>query len=136
MDAELLVTLLPYLDAAVVDDVAVVDEAVPIRAHTRTGSPCPCPGCRTPSARAHSRYLRHPADTAIGLRPVVIDLSAGRLFCDNRACARHSFAEQVEGFPVRYGRRTPGLLRVLQMVALALAGSGRGPLSGGARCVS
>jgi hypothetical protein len=41
----------------------------------------------------HSGYLRHPADTAIGGRLVVIDLSARRLFCDNPNCARHSFAE-------------------------------------------
>ena len=53
---------------------------------------------------------------------MVIDLSARRLFCDNRGCDRHSFAEQVEGLTVRYGRRTPGLRRVLEKVALALAG--------------
>lgn len=30
----------------------------------------------------------------------MIDLSARRLFCDNRGCVRHSFAEQVEGLTV------------------------------------
>jgi hypothetical protein len=53
---------------------------------------------------------------------VVIDLSVRRIFCDNPECPRSSFAEQVPGLTLRYGRRTPGLQRVLEKIALALAG--------------
>ena len=122
MDSELLATLLPHLGTVVVEEVGVADGVVRIRASTRAETPWPCPGCRTPSGRVHSRYLRHPADLAIGGQPVVIDLSVRRLLCNNQDCVRHSFAEQVEALTTRYGRRTPGLLRVLQKVALALAG--------------
>jgi transposase len=122
MDVELLHVLLPHLDAVVVDEVAVDRGVIHVRAHTRPETACRCPDCGTPSARAHSRYERHLADTAIGGRRVVIDLSARRLFCDNAACPRHSFAEQVDGLTIRYSRRTPGLVRVVQAVALALAG--------------
>ncbi|MCX4539082.1 hypothetical protein [Streptomyces sp. NBC_01565] len=39
-----------------------------------------------------------------------------RLICDNNACARVAFAEQVEGLTSRYVRRTP----VLQQIVNAL----------------
>lgn len=53
---------------------------------------------------------------------MVIDLSVRRIFCDNPECSRSSFAEQVPGLTARYGRRTPGLQRVLEKIALAPAG--------------
>jgi transposase len=53
---------------------------------------------------------------------VVIDLTVRRLFCESPACPRRTFAEQVEGLTLRYGRYTPTLLRMLQAVGLALAG--------------
>ncbi|MEU9289920.1 transposase family protein [Streptomyces sp. NPDC048275] len=46
------------------------------------------PGCGTSARRVHSRYQRHRADTAIAGRPVVIDLTVRRLFCDQRVCSR------------------------------------------------
>ncbi len=53
---------------------------------------------------------------------MVIVLSVRRLFCDEQACRRPTFAEQVAGLTVRYGRRTPLLQRMLEQVAVALAG--------------
>ena len=55
-------------------------------------------------------------------RPVVIDLSVRRLFCDAAGCARRTFVEQVEGPTVHYGRRTVVLATVVQAIAPALAG--------------
>jgi hypothetical protein len=68
----------------------------------------------------HSRYVRHVADEAVGGRPVVIDLSVRRLYCENPACPKTTFVEQIAGLTERYQRRTPALRRV---VAVALAGS-------------
>ncbi|MEU5084580.1 hypothetical protein HB370_00525 [Streptomyces sp. DSM 40868] len=51
--------------------------------------------------RVHSRYRRHLADAAMGSRPVVIDLSVRRLFCDTTRCARRTFAEQTAGLTVK-----------------------------------
>jgi hypothetical protein len=48
-----------------------------------------------PSAWVHSRYERQLADAALGGRPVRIDLSVRRLYCENPACPKRTFAEQV-----------------------------------------
>jgi transposase len=53
---------------------------------------------------------------------MVLVLSVRRLFCNNQRCQRRTFAEQVEGLTVRYGRRTPLLRGLLEQPAVALAG--------------
>ncbi|MFE6595478.1 transposase [Streptomyces sp. NPDC057781] len=52
-----------------------------------------------------------------------IDLSVRRLHCENPACPRAKFVEQVDGLTERYQRRTPALRRLVEAVAVALAGS-------------
>lgn len=119
---ELLRIVFPYLDAVLVERVDVVDGVVRIAARSRAGTFIPCPDCGYPARRIHSRYRRHLDDLAVGGRPVVIDLSVRRLFCDAGDCARRTFTEQIEGLSTRYGRRTPRLQELLRMIALALAG--------------
>lgn len=51
-----------------------------------------------------------------------IALSVRRLFCDAPECDRVTFAEQIEGLTVRYGRRTPQLGDLLSAISVALAG--------------
>ena len=75
-----------------------------------------------PSGRTHSRYRQRLADVAVGGRRLVIALTARRLFCDQPACQRRTFAEQVPGLTARYQRRTPGLTAMLEAIAGALAG--------------
>lgn len=65
-----------------------------------------------------------------GGRPLRIDRSVRRLCCENPGCAKTTFAEQVEGLTVRYLRRTPALQRVVDAVAVALAGSAGARLLG------
>ena len=74
------------------------------------------------SDRVHSHYERCLADAAIGGQPVRIRLPVRRFTCAQMGCARKTFAEQVEGLTVRYGRRSQLLRAMLQTVALALAG--------------
>lgn len=81
-----------------------------------------CPSCGAPSDKVHSRYQRRLGDVAVGGRRMVIVLGVRRLFCNHQACQRRTFAEQVEGLTVRYGRRTPLLRGMLEQVAVALAG--------------
>ncbi|MGW4720933.1 ISL3 family transposase [Nocardia sp. NPDC004260] len=81
-----------------------------------------CTGCSVVSHRVHSRYRRRLADTAVTGREVVIRLRVRRLFCDNSACKKRTFAEPVPGLAPRYARRTPILDRLLCAVALALGG--------------
>jgi hypothetical protein len=70
----------------------------------------------------HNRYRRHVADSAVGVRRVVIHVSVRRLFRDLQVCTRRTFVEHVDGLTIRYGRYTPQLSSVLQTVGLALAG--------------
>ncbi|MGW9211320.1 hypothetical protein ACWGR4_30630 [Embleya sp. NPDC055664] len=68
--------------------------------------------------------MRHLADTAVGGRPVRIDLSVRRLYCENPSCPKVTFAEQVPGWTERCQRRTPLLQRVVEEVGILLAGRG------------
>ncbi|MER7952803.1 ISL3 family transposase [Streptomyces sp. NPDC096079] len=81
-----------------------------------------CHACWAVSIRVHSVYVRRLEDTPVGDRPVVIELTVRRLYCENVACTRRTFAEQVDGLTLRYGRRTPSSRRLLEAVAVALAG--------------
>jgi hypothetical protein len=93
-----------------------------------------CTGCGVVSRRVHSSYQRCVADTASGGQEVLIDLQVRRFFCGNPACAKTTFAEQVPGLTVRYGRRTCALQGVLQAVALALGGRAGARLTGRLAC--
>jgi transposase IS204/IS1001/IS1096/IS1165 family protein len=78
-----------------------------VRVLARTcASEAACPGCGVVSRRVHSHYQRRLADTASGGQEVLIHLEARRFFCGNDACLKATFAEQVPGLAVRYGRRT------------------------------
>ncbi|MFJ8062955.1 transposase family protein [Streptomyces sp. NPDC096142] len=112
--------LFPYLDTVLVDAVVPADGAVHVVARTRNVV-MSCPDCATPSERIHSTYKRHLADGPVGGQAARIDLSVRRLYCENAGYPRRVFAEQVDGLTVRYSRRTPALLRVLEAVAVALA---------------
>ncbi|SNT56138.1 ISL3 family transposase [Actinacidiphila glaucinigra] len=114
--------LFPHLSAVLVEQVRVEEETVLVVARTRDGTAVPCPDCGGLAWRVHSRYRRHLADAGFGGRRVVIDLRVRRLFCDSAHCARRTFAEQTAGLTVRYGRRTAVLTKIVQTIALALAG--------------
>jgi transposase len=52
----------------------------------------------------------------------VIRLTVRRFFCPVPACKRRTFAEQVPGLTVPYGRKTAPLAGALKGIAVALAG--------------
>ncbi|MER6540360.1 transposase family protein [Streptomyces sp900105755] len=101
--------------------IEVRDGLVVIDASTPEDVLVACPDCGVSSDRVHSRYGRRLADAPCGGLGVVIELSVRRLFCDNSACRRVTFAEQVEGLTCRYGRRRPGLQRILAALGVVLA---------------
>nr|WP_255565739.1 transposase family protein [Prauserella sp. PE36] len=78
-----------------------------------------CTGCGAVSGRVHSRYVRQLSDTASSGREVLIRLRVRRLFCDDSACVKITFAEQLPELAGRYARRTTILQQVLSAVALA-----------------
>lgn len=100
-----------------------------VRART-CDEPARCKGCGVTSDWMHSRYVRQLADRAIGGRPVRIELSVRRLYCENPACVKVTFAEQVSGLTVRYQRRTPLLQNLVETAGVLLAGRGGARLLG------
>ena len=78
----------------------------------------------------HSRYQRRQADAALGSRRVVLRLGVRRFFCDHPDCQARTFTEQLPGLTSRYARRTVLLRRLLEQVALALAGRAGERLAG------
>jgi len=100
---------MPHLSDVVIEGIHADGSGVRIdaRARSRWGV---CPGCEDGSARVHSRYRRRLADAPIGARVVVLGLRVRRSFCDNVACTRRTFVEQVPGLTSSHARRT-GLLR-------------------------
>ncbi|MFZ0717985.1 transposase family protein, partial [Mycobacterium sp.] len=113
--------MLPHLAGAVIDRIDRVDGVVEIGARAR-GSSAACPGCGAQSGRVHSRYERVLADAAVGGQPVRIRLRVRRFRCARTTCARTTFVEQVEDLTIRYGRRSELLHRMLEAIAVALAG--------------
>lgn len=119
-----LASLIPQLAGVLVVSVDFSDAGVAVHARTRSGVPARCTGCGRLSEWCHSRYVRHLADVSLGGRPVRIDLSVRRLYCENPSCPKLTFAEQVAGLTVRYQRRTPQLQRLVEDVGVVLAGRG------------
>ncbi|WP_438290845.1 transposase family protein [Streptomyces sp. HUAS TT7] len=112
------------MTAVVVVSVDATGPVVIVEARTRDGVPVRCTGCGTVSDWCHSRYLRHLADAALGGRPVRIDLSVRRMYCENPSCPKATFAEQIDRLTVRYQRRTPLLQHLVEIVGILLAGRG------------
>jgi transposase len=113
--------LLPHLTGVVVERVEQLPGLVSIRVCARSAGGT-CPQCGAVSSRVHSRYQRRLADAAVGGQRVVVRLQVRRFFCGAQDCPACTFAEQVDGLTRAYARRTPLLQRMLEEIALALAG--------------
>ena len=103
------------------DEVTDQGDYVLVAAHTQ-GAAAACRGCGISSSRVHGHYRRLLHDLPAGGRPVLIALTVRRLACQNPACRMRTFAEPVPGLTQRYARRTMLLRRLLELMALALAG--------------
>ncbi|WP_425440482.1 transposase family protein [Prauserella shujinwangii] len=88
-----------------VEAVSVVGQ-VPQNVAETVAPTAACTGCGAVSGRVHSRYVRHLSDTASSGRAVLIRLRVRRLFCDDSACVKTTFAEQLPEPAGRHARRT------------------------------
>ncbi|MFI5706113.1 transposase family protein [Streptomyces xanthochromogenes] len=104
-----LASLVPQLSDVLVSSVEVSGAAVTVGARTRSVEPARCTGCGQLSTWCHSRYVRSLADLTLAGRPLRVELSVRRLYCENTTCPKVTFAEQVPGLTTRYQRRTPRL---------------------------
>jgi transposase len=121
--------LLPHLGGVAVERVDQWPGLVCLSVRSRSGEGT-CPRCQAVSCRVHSRYTRRLADAAVGGQRVVIRLAVRRFFCDAADCPARTFAEQIEGLTTAYARRTLLLQRMLEAIALALAGRAGARLAG------
>jgi transposase len=85
--------------------------------------PTPCPLCRQPANRIHSRYERTLADLPWGEHAVAVRLQVRRMFCDNARCDRRIFTERLPGVAAPWPRKTARLAGRLTAVGLALGGA-------------
>ena len=114
--------LLPLIPGGlVVERVLPEPDRVTVVARSRLPT-SPCPDCRAPSSRVHSRYERRLADLPWRGRPVAVRLRARRFFCAEPACPRRTFAERLPGVARPSARRSERLADVQRQVALALGG--------------
>lgn len=82
------------------------------------------------SPTVHSDYEWSQADTAVGGRRVLIELTVPSFFCRDRTCPKRTFAEQVLGLTYQYGRDTLGLRHVHEAIGVALGGRAGARLTG------
>jgi transposase len=92
----------------------------------------PCPVCRFPTRRIHSRYQRTVADLPWAHYRVVWQLSVRKFFCANGRCMRRIFTERLPGVVAPWARQTERLLQWLTHIAVALGGAAGVQLS---RCL-
>jgi transposase len=113
--------LVPHLAAVAAEEIRSEDGGVRIWARARAAG-AECTGCGAWSSRVHSCYRRRLADLPAGGQPARMVLTVRRFFCADPGCGKTTFAEQIPGVTVRYGRRTPLLTAALTAAGLALAG--------------
>lgn len=117
----LLTVLFPHLARVCVDQVFRCGASVRLKARTTT-TEAVCPACGTRSRHRHSHYERRLSDTAVGEQELQIHLQVRRFLCRDDGCGKKTFAEQIPGLTVRYGRRSVVAGEALRAIALALAG--------------
>jgi transposase len=81
-----------------------------------------CPFCQQHSCHVHSRYVRHPHDTALGHHDVTLLLQTRRFRCRNPSCPHTTFAETWPGWLEPRAQRTCRLAQKQGRVALSLGG--------------
>jgi transposase len=87
-----------------------------------TAASAPCPGCRTPSDRVHSRYRRTVADLPLQDRPVALRLVVRRFRCINPGCPQAIFCERLPALLDAHARTTARLTGAPRALGFALGG--------------
>src|SRR3982751_1110840 len=122
LDLRVTKRLLPLIPGGlVVERVLPEPDRVTVVARSRLPT-SPCPDCRAPSSRVHSRYERRLADLPWQGRPVAVRLRARRFFCAEPACPRRIFAERLPGVARPSARRSERLAGVHQAGEEVLVG--------------
>src|SRR6266566_3210721 len=117
----MLTTLFSLPAHLLVEDVLIENQVLTLII-TSTLAEMPCPECRQPTKRIHSRYTRTLADLPCQGRAVRLLIQVRRFFCDAPACSRKTFAEAFPGVAPKHARRTSRQAESLCAIAYALGG--------------
>jgi transposase len=82
----------------------------------------PCPVCQRPSARVHSRYERHLADSPWSGVRVTLHVLARPFRCLSTDCPRRIVCERLPSLAAASARRTHPLTTLLKALGFALGG--------------
>ena len=117
----MLTTLFSLPAHLLVEDVLIENQVLTL-VITSTLAEMPCPDCRQPARRIHSRYTRTLADLPCQGRAVRLLVRVRRFFCDAPTCSRKTFAEAFTGIAPKNARRTSRQAESLCSIAYALGG--------------
>src|SRR5437879_4138729 len=117
----MLTTLFSLPAHLLLEDVLIENQVLTL-VLTSTLPEMPCPDCRQPSSRVHSRYTRRLSDLPCQGRAVLLQVQVRRFFCDVPACSRKTFAEAFPGVAPKHARRTSRQAESLCTIAHALGG--------------
>lgn len=106
-----------------VQQVSSVESTVIIRA-VATSEVALCPACGQSSRRIHSYYVRSPRDLPISGQAVQLKLRVRRFRCQNKQCARQTFAERLPEIVAVSAQQTRRLTQLLKTFAIALNAEG------------
>lgn len=93
-----------------------------------------CPLCNHAAHRIHSHYERTLADLPWADYRIVIKLTVGKFFCDQKRCDRKIFTERIAEVMAPWARRTQRLAAHLSEIALYTGGEGGAKLSQKLHC--
>src|SRR5690242_1084694 len=113
--------LFPQLQSMHIDNIALDGNTVTLAVAVE-GTAAPCPHCRCPSTRVHSRYRRTVADLPVSGRAVVIVAQVRRFRCLVPSCPRRIFAERLPALVAQRARKSHGLRQALERIAFAAGG--------------
>jgi transposase len=113
--------LVPKLPGFQVKQILCTQAKVTLMAYSITNN-ASCSQCGQLATRVHSRHTRSLRDLPSSGKAVELVLHMRRFFCDNRACPRRTFAEQVPTVAGSHAQRTVRLAELLRLLAMALGG--------------
>ena len=84
---------------------------------------CPCPTCKTISARVHSYYRRTIQDLSWAGRRAELQLRARKFYCGVESCPRKVFTERLHALVKPYRRRTDRVDTLIAQFVLRVGGN-------------
>ena len=113
--------LLPSLSQLLLDDFQFTSNSIELFISNQE-LVTQCTTCGSPADRIHSHYQRLLSDLPCCGHSIHINWMVRRFFCDNPACPRITFTEQLPDLTPKYARKTQRLADKLYRIGLEVGG--------------